>query len=147
MTRASKSTHFVTPKSAGSGSITQSRVRGGRGGLNLDRSGMCHLRLKFTTLFWSGKSQKVYTVLESLLYCIVLYCIVLYCIVLYCIVLYCIVLYCIVLYCIVLYCIVLYCIVLYCIVLYCIVLYCIVLYCIVLYWRQRPNLCFTYLIK
>ena len=75
------------------------------GGLNLDQTGICHRRLKFTTLFWSGKSQKVYPVLESLnqLYCIVLYCIVLYCIVLYCIVLYCIVLYCIVLYCIVLY--------------------------------------------
>ena len=84
------------------------------GGLNLDQMGMCHQRLKFITLFWSGKTQKGHPVLEwenpkripcsgvttpslNLLYCIVLYCIVLYCIVLYCIVLYCIVLYCIVL--------------------------------------------------
>ena len=80
------------------------------GELNLDQTGMCHRRLKFNTLFWSGKTQKGYPALELplfLIYCIVLYCIVLYCIVLYCIVLYCIVLYCIVLYCIVLYCIVL----------------------------------------
>ena len=40
-----------------------------------------------------------------------------------------------------------YCIVLYCIVLYCIVVFCIALYCIVLYWRQRPYLCFIYLLK
>ena len=62
------------------------------GGLNLHQTGMCHQRLKFITLFWSGKTQKVYPVLELPLYCIVLYCIVLYCVVLYCIVLYCIVL-------------------------------------------------------
>ena len=72
---------------------------------------MCHRRLKFITLFWSGKTQKGYPALELLLlpvlYCIVLYCIVLYCIVLYCIVLYCIALHCIVLYCVALYCIVL----------------------------------------
>ena len=66
------------------------------GGLNLDQTGMCHRRLKFITLFWSGKTRKRYPALElplffNLLY-IVLYCIVLYCIVLYCIVLYCIVL-------------------------------------------------------
>ena len=65
--------------------------------LDLDQTGMCHQRLKFITLFWSGKTQKGYPVLELPLYCIVLYCIVLYCIVLYCIVLYCFVLYCIVL--------------------------------------------------
>ena len=100
------------------------------GELNLDQTGMCHRRLKFITLFWSGKTQKGYPALELPLF-----------------VLYCIVLYCIVLYCIVLYCIVLYCIVLYCIVLYCIVLYCIVSYCIVLYQRQRSCLHFTYLIK
>ena len=65
------------------------------GELNLDQTGMCHRRLKFITLFWNGKTQKGYSVLELplfLIYCIVLYCIVLYCIVLYCIVLYCIVL-------------------------------------------------------
>ena len=59
------------------------------GGLSLDQTGMCHQRLKFTTLFWSGNSQKVCPVLESLN----------------------------------------------------------LLYCIVLYWRQRPYLCFTYLIN
>ena len=83
------------------------------GELNLDQTGMCHRRLKFSTLFWSGKTQKGYPALELplfLIYCIVLYCIVLYCIVLYCIVLYCIALHCIALHCIVLYCIVLYCI-------------------------------------
>ena len=80
---------------------------GGGGELNLDQTGMCHQCLKFITLFWSGKTQKGYPVLELPLYCIVFYCILLYFIVLYCIVLYCIVLYCIVLYCIVLYCIVL----------------------------------------
>ena len=31
---------------------------------NLDQTGMCHRRLKFITLFWSGKTQKVYPVLE-----------------------------------------------------------------------------------
>ena len=123
-----------------------------KGELSLSQMGMCHRRLEFTTPFWSGKTQKVYPVLEprtsiiyhvplsKIMYCIVLYCIVLYCIVLYCMVLYCIVLYCLVLYCIVLYCIVLYCIVLYCIVSYHIVLNwielcCIVLYCIVLETR------------
>ena len=35
-----------------------------QGRLNLDQTGMCHRRLKFTTLFWSGKSQKVYPVLK-----------------------------------------------------------------------------------
>ena len=102
------------------------------GKLNLDQTGVCHWRLNFITLFWSGKTQNGYPVLELPLFFNLLYCIVLYCIVLYCIVLYCIVLYCIVLYCIVL---------------YCIVLYCIVLYCIVLYQRQRSCLRFTYLIK
>ena len=74
----------------------------GRGGRNLDQTGMCHWRLKFITLFWTEnpKSIPCFGVTTSSLYCIVLYCIVLYCIVLYCIVLYCIVLYCIVLYCI-----------------------------------------------
>ena len=67
------------------------------GGLNLDQMGMCHWHLKFITLFWSGKTQKGYPVLEFPLYCIVLYCIVLYFIALCCIVLHCIVLYCIVL--------------------------------------------------
>ena len=71
------------------------------GGLNLDQTDMCHRRLKFITLFWSGKTQKGYPALELPLlpqiHCIVLYCIVLYCIVLYCIVLYRIVLHCIVL--------------------------------------------------
>ena len=85
------------------------------GELNLDQTGMCHRHLKFTTLFWSGKTQKGYPVLELPLL-IVLYCIVLYCIVLHCIALHCIALHCIALHCIVLYCIVLYCIVLYCIV-------------------------------
>ena len=70
-------------------------ILGGGGELNLDQTGMCHRRLKFITLFWSGKTQKGYPVLELPLFFIVLYCIVLYCIVLYCIVLYCIVLYCI----------------------------------------------------
>ena len=89
MTRASKSTHFVTPKSAGSGSITKSRVRGRGGSTLIGRvCATCVLNLppcsgvenpKKYTLFWSP-------------YCIVLYCIVLYCVVLYCIVLYCIVL-------------------------------------------------------
>ena len=72
------------------------------GGLNLDQTGMCHRRLKFITLFWSGKTQKRYPALELPLFVNLLYCIVLYCIVLYRIVLYCIVLYCIVSYCIVL---------------------------------------------
>ena len=36
----------------------------GPGGLNLDQMGMCHWRFKFITLFWSGKTQKVYPVLE-----------------------------------------------------------------------------------
>ena len=73
---------------------------GGGEELNLDQTGMHHRRLKFITLFWSGKNQEGYPVLElpllPLLYCIGLYCIVLYCIILYCIVMYCIVLYCIV---------------------------------------------------
>ena len=107
------------------------------GGLNLDQTGMCHQRLKFITLFWSGKTQKGYpgsgVTAPS---CIVLYCIVLYCIV-FVLYLYCI---CIV-FVLYLYCI---CIVF---VLYCIVLHCVALYCIVLYWRQRSCLCFTYLIK
>ena len=30
-------------------------------GLNLDQTGMCHRRLEFTTLFWSGKSQKAFS--------------------------------------------------------------------------------------
>ena len=85
------------------------RARGG--GLNLDQTGMCHWRLKFITLFWSGKPKKDTLLWSYRSFLVVLYCIVLYCIVLYCIVLYCIVLYCIVLYCIVLYCIVLHCIV------------------------------------
>ena len=93
-------------------SLTWALTANSRGGgeLNLDQTGMCHRRLKFITLFWSGKTQKGYPALELplfLIYCIVLYCIVLYCIVLYCILLYYIVLYCIVLCCIVLYCIVL----------------------------------------
>ena len=141
------------------------------GGLNLEKTGMYHRRLKLSALFWSGKAQKVYPVLEPrnyvsylitvlsrpapyriVLYCTVLYCTVLYCTVLYCTVLYCTVLYCTVLYCTVLYCTLLYSTLLYSIVFYCTVLYCtelccIVLYCIVLYWRQRPCLCFTYLIK
>ena len=37
--------------------------RGG-GGLNLDQTGMCHRCLKFITLFWSGKTQKGYPVLD-----------------------------------------------------------------------------------
>ena len=69
---------------------------GGGGKLNFDQTGMCHRRLKFITLFWSGKTQKGYPALELPLFVNLLYCIVLYCIVLYCIVLYCIVLYCIV---------------------------------------------------
>ena len=66
--------------------------RGGGGELNLHQMGMCHWRLKFITLFWSGKTQKGYPVLELPLYCIVLYCIVLCGIALYCIVMYYIVL-------------------------------------------------------
>ena len=38
---------------------------------------MCHRRLKFITLFWSGKTQKGYPALELPLFVIVLYCIVL----------------------------------------------------------------------
>ena len=34
------------------------------GGLNLDQIGTYYRRLKFTILFWSGKTQKVYPVLE-----------------------------------------------------------------------------------
>ena len=41
---------------------------------------MCHRRLKFTTLFFSGKSQKVYPVLEPRKLCKIMHCIVLYCI-------------------------------------------------------------------
>ena len=67
----------------------------GRGGVNFDQTGMCHWRLKFITLFWSGKTQKGYPALELPLFVNLLDCVVLYCIVLYCIVLYCIVLYCI----------------------------------------------------
>ena len=37
---------------------------GGGGELNLDHTGMCHRRLKFLTLFWSGKTQKGYPALE-----------------------------------------------------------------------------------
>ena len=40
---------------------------GGGGELNLDQMGMCHRRLKFITLFWSGKTQKGYPALELLL--------------------------------------------------------------------------------
>ena len=58
--------------------------------------GMCHRPLKFTTLFWSGKTQTICPVLKlrMLIMCPVLelpilpYCIVLHCIVLYCVVLY-----------------------------------------------------------
>ena len=39
-------------------------IHPGGGGLNLDRTGMCHRRLKFITLFWSGKTQKGYPALE-----------------------------------------------------------------------------------
>ena len=81
--------------------------RGGGGELNLDQTGMCHRRLKFITLFWSGKTQKGYPVLELPLYCIALYCIVLHCIVFHCIALHCIALHCIALHCIALHCIVL----------------------------------------
>ena len=53
-------------------------VRGRGWGLNLDQTGMCHRHLKFITLFWSGKTQKGYPVLElPLLKSTVLYCIVL----------------------------------------------------------------------
>ena len=48
-----------------------------RGEISLYQTGMCHRRLKFITLFWSGKTQKGYPVLELPLYCIALYCIVL----------------------------------------------------------------------
>ena len=84
----------------------------------LPPTSMCHWHLRFTTLFWSGKIQK-YTLFwnQEIMQSIVLYCIVLYCIVLYCIVL------------------------------YCVALRCVALCCVVLYWRQRPYLCFTYLIK
>ena len=87
-----------------------------RGELNCDQT--C---LRFTTLFWSGKTQKVYPVLEPRV--LIIYP---------------------VLDLPLLPRIVLYCIVLYGIVLYCIVLFCIVLYCVPTYWKQRPYLCFTY---
>ena len=95
------------------------REGGGEGGegFNLDQTGMCHRHLKFITLFWSGKTQKVYpAVLEPRNYaklciekvypvlepikklCKIMYRIVSYRIVSYRIVLYCI--YCIVLYCV-----------------------------------------------
>ena len=48
-----------------------------RGELSLDQTGMCHRRLKFTTLFWSGKLKSIPcsgTFLKAKL-CIVLYCI------------------------------------------------------------------------
>ena len=35
-----------------------------RGELNLDQTGMCHWRLKFITLFWSGQTQKGYPALD-----------------------------------------------------------------------------------
>ena len=52
----------------------------GGGELNLDQTVMCHRRLKFITLFWSGKTQKGYPALELPLFFNLLYCIVLYCI-------------------------------------------------------------------
>ena len=65
--------------------LEKSYKRPGGEELNLDQTGMCHQRLKFITLFGSGKTQKGYPALELplfLIYCIVLYCIVLYSIVL-----------------------------------------------------------------
>ena len=56
------------------------KIPGEEGELNLDQTGMCHRCLKFTTLFWSGKRQKVYAVLKPKNYAklsIALYCILL----------------------------------------------------------------------
>ena len=107
-------------------------------GLNLDRTGMCHRRLKFTTLFWSGKTQNIYPVLEPRNYaksCIVLYCTVLYCTVLYCTALHCTALHCTALHCTALHCTALHCIALHWIASHHITLHhiescCVVLYCI-----------------
>ena len=85
--------------------------------LHLDQMDMCHWRLKFITLFWSGKTQKD-TLLWSyhfFLCCVVLCCVVLCCVVLCCVVLCCVVLCCVVLCCVVLCCVVLCCVVLCCV--------------------------------
>ena len=55
--------------------MTYHDLRGGE--LNLDQTGMCHRRLKFITLFWSGKTPKGFPVLELPLFFNLLYCIVL----------------------------------------------------------------------
>ena len=52
----------VAPKLIGNILIYTDGFAGG--GLNLDQTGICEQRLKFTILFWSGKTQKVYLVLE-----------------------------------------------------------------------------------
>ena len=146
----------------------QSSGRGrGRGGLNLDQTGICHRRLKFTTLFWIGKAQKVYPCSGTksvnhtscsgvitpflkqnyVLYCVALDYIALYCIALHCTALHCTALHCTALHCTALHCTALHCTALHCTALHCIVSYSIVFYCIVLYCRQRSYSYFTYLIK